>query len=281
MLNRICIIGVGLIGGSLGLALRRQGLAGEIVGVEEVAEKGHQATTRGAVDRCLPLDRALPGASLVIIATPVRATVALLRKIAGQLDPGTVVTDVGSTKEEIVQVAEGVLPAGVAFVGGHPMAGTEQCGVTGARADMFQGARYILTPTPRTDPQALAQVRKIIDAVGAQVVLMDPAGHDRAVSFISHLPHLLAVALINAVAGLPGAEQVLDLAANGFKDVTRIAGSGSTMWHDIFLVNREQVLRAVDTFRSNLDDLERAVKQRDGQAITDLLDQARAYRQAL
>lgn len=280
--HRVAIIGVGLIGGSLGMAACARGLAVEVVGVGPRAESLSLALELGAIHRAAPsMAEGVAGADLVIIATPVSATLKILEEISPLLDPGTVVTDVGSTKSGIVRQAEAVLPQGVSFVGGHPMAGSEQAGVRGADPYLFENAFYLITPTPNTSPEALTAVKKLAAGVGARVVELDPERHDLAVAAVSHLPHLLAATLVNTVTRMPESAEVLPLAAGGFRDTTRIASGSPVMWRDIFAENREQVLDMVRRFRAELDRFAELIDLGNSEAVTDSLTFAREARAVL
>lgn len=280
--GRVAIVGVGLIGGSLGMALCARGLAGEVVGAGSRPENLRLAVEMGAVHRFAESPaEGVAGADLVVIATPVSATIPVLKEILPSLKPGAVVTDVGSTKAAIVHRAEKLLPPGISFVGGHPMAGSEQAGVRGADPYLFENAFYLVTPTAATPPPAVETVKKLAGGVGAKVVEMEPERHDLAVAAVSHLPHLLAVTLVNTVAGMPERDQVLPLAAGGFRDTTRIAAGSPVMWRDIFTANRDQVLEMVRRFRTELDFLQRIIEQEDGEAIQDNLERAREVRSGL
>jgi prephenate dehydrogenase len=281
MFNRAVIIGVGLIGGSLGLALKERKLAGEVVGAGRSLESLDLAVEYGAVDRAAELPGAVAGADLVIVATPVGVFRQVLAGCASYLEPGALVTDVGSTKAGVVRAASGLVPPRAAFVGGHPMAGSEVTGVSGADPYLFENAYYILTPTTSTPGWALESASALARGVGAIVAVMSPGEHDQAVAAVSHLPHLVAAALVNSVAGRPDRDKILPLTAGGFRDTTRIAAGNPEMWRDIFLSNRNAVLELVRSFRHSLGQLEEAVAAGDGRAIEEALEYARQVRSAL
>jgi prephenate dehydrogenase len=282
LFNRVVIIGVGLIGGSIGMGLRARGLAGTVTGVGRDDAKLRQAVDRGAVDNFVTDLRAgVTGADLVMVAVPVGSVVSVLRSVRPYLLPGTIVTDVGSCKAAIVTAAEDLIPPEVHFVGGHPMAGSEQTGIQGADRYLFEGAYYVLTPTPRTDRCALERVRTLARKLGCRVIEMDPRGHDRAVAAVSHLPHLLACTLVNTVGRVPGSEKVLALAAGGYRDTTRVAAGDPEMWRDIFLANREMLRLELDRFRSELDFIERALDDGNLEQIQIWLREARYCRENL
>jgi prephenate dehydrogenase len=280
--KRVAILGVGLIGGSLGMALCSRRLAGEVVGAGSSPENLQLAVELGAIHRytASPAD-SVTGAEIVVIATPISATIPVLQEVLPYLDPGTVITDVGSTKAGIVLEAERAVGSSLSFVGGHPMAGSDLAGVRGADPYLFENAFYIITPTTSTPPQALAKVRRLAEGVGARVIEMEPERHDLAVAAVSHLPHLLAATLVNTVARLPGSEAMLPLAAGGFRDMTRIASSSAVMWRDIFATNKDQVIKVIRSFRSELDSFEDMVAAGDRGAIQDCLEQARMVRSTI
>lgn len=280
--HRAVIIGVGLIGGSLGMSICSRDLAGEVVGAGSRVDNLRLAVELGAVNRYAgsPAE-GVTGADLVIIATPVSATLPVLRDILPHLAPGAVVTDVGSTKAEIVRAAEDMMPPGTSFVGGHPMAGSEHNGVRGADPYLFENAFYLITPTAATQKEALEKVKKLAVGVGAKVVEIDPEGHDLAVAAVSHLPHLLAAALVNTVAHMPESGSVLPFAAGGFRDTTRIAAGSPLMWRDIFASNRDQVLKMVHSFRGELELFEKYLQEGNLDLVQSALEDARAVRTAL
>ena len=264
-IKRLAIIGVGLIGGSLALALRKRGLVGETVGIGRGEANLRRGVELGVIDRySLDPREGVKDADLVFIATPVCTIAGIVAAIAPHLAPGAIVTDGGSVKEEIVAACELLMPEGSFFVGGHPIAGTEHSGVEAAFASLYERRRCILTPTPRTDPSALAVVLRMWEEAGSQVVLMDVHKHDRVLAAISHLPHMVAYSLVNAVGGYDRFEEnILRYSAGGFRDFTRIASSDPVMWRDIALMNRDAVLEMMDVFADSLSDLRRLVAAGD------------------
>lgn len=277
----IAIWGVGLIGGSLGMAWRRAGIAREVIGVDR-PEVLKEAVRLGAIDRPGAPHEAARQADVILLAAPVRSIIDLAQTLAPYVRPGTVVTDAGSTKEAIVKAWEEHLPAGAAFVGAHPMFGREVAGVANASPDLPRGGRYIITPGPRSTPEAVETVRRLAEAAGGVVRTMTAAQHDAAVALVSHVPQMVATAL--AAGALEADEQqadVLDLAASGFRDTTRIAGSPADIWTDIFLTNREAVLQALLRFRESLDALEGAVEWSDPEAIARIFARAHEARMRL
>ncbi len=277
---RMTIIGVGLIGGSLALALRRARLVGEIVGVGRGAANLALARRRGIVDRVTrDPETGVRDANLVVLATPVGALAEVGEANAPALMPGAIVTDVGSTKASVLRDLEPLIPAHAHLVAGHPIAGTEDSGAAAAAADLFEGSRCILTPTPRTSAGALAKVRRLWRATGARVIEMDAGEHDRILGAVSHLPHVVAYALVNAVTATR--KDALDYAGGGFRDFTRIAASHPDMWRDIVLANRESVLAGIDAVLIELESIREAVEKQDGRRLTAAFTLARERRRAL
>ncbi|GCE49426.1 prephenate dehydrogenase [Thermosporothrix hazakensis] len=264
MFTRVAIIGLGLIGGSIGLALRRSGAASEVVGYDLGKGVSDHARRIGAIEQAYTaLPDAVRGADLVVLATPVGAMHALLQDLAPALTPGTVVTDVASTKRQVLAWAEKFLPSSVAFVGGHPMAGKELSGVEAADPDLFCGRVYCLTPTAQTNPAALEMVTTMIHALGARVRFLDPAEHDKQVACISHLPFLASTALVQTVANSPAWGEMALLASSGFRDVTRLAAGNSQMYRDICLTNGEAIVQCLDDYIETLQTLRSMVAAGD------------------
>jgi prephenate dehydrogenase len=280
VIERLVIVGVGLLGGSAALAARAAGLARRIVGVGRDRARLGPPVAAGALDEATTdLPAGVAGADLVLVAVPVLASEEILARIWAAAPAGTVVTDVGSTKAGIVRRAEALRPAGrLHFVGSHPMAGSERSGFSAARADLFQGARVVVTPGETSEPRAVKTVTGFWEALGARVSLLDAEAHDRAVAAVSHLPHVVAYALMDAVARLEA--DALDLAARGFRDTTRIAASDPDVWTEIFVANRAALGQCLRGFRQALDELE-ALAARDPAALRAALARIRGAREAL
>ena len=277
LFERVTIAGVGLIGGSLALAARAAGVIGEVVGLGRSAANLQIAQQRGIIDRYThdPLEAAR-GADLLVLAVPVRSIAEIAAACAPALRSGAVVTDVGSVKECIVRDVERVLPAGVAFVGAHPIAGTEDSGAAAAVAELFRGTRCIMTPGERATPPAVAKVRGLWEAVGAQVDEMDAARHDQILAWVSHLPHALAFSAVNALLDHDGALQ--QFAGPSFRDLTRVAASAVDTWCDIFLANATQADAALAAFQVTLTALRKAIANRDDAQLRKLLSRAQTAR---
>ncbi|WP_256589170.1 bifunctional prephenate dehydrogenase/3-phosphoshikimate 1-carboxyvinyltransferase [Pseudomonas sp. BBP2017] len=281
MIGRLVVVGLGLIGGSFAKGLRESGLCREVVGVDLDPQSRKLAVELGVVDRCEEdLAAACVGADVIQLAVPILAMEKLLARLA-QLDLGrAVLTDVGSAKGNVVRAAREAFAEQLAyFVPGHPIAGSEQSGVEASNAALFRRHKVILTPLAETDPEALALVDRLWRALEADVEHMQVERHDEVLAATSHLPHLLAFGLVDSLAKRNENLDIFRYAAGGFRDFTRIAGSDPVMWHDIFLANREAVLRTLDTFRSDLDALRDAVDAGDGHQLLGVFTRARVARE--
>ncbi|MCL6609918.1 MAG: prephenate dehydrogenase [Peptococcaceae bacterium] len=278
LFGKAAVVGVGLIGGSLGMAIRSRSLAGEVIGIGRSPEALQAALDHGAVDRVSLSYGDLSGCDLVIVAVPVGSTAGVLRQMSPHLTPGVLVTDVGSTKVRIVEESRSVLPQGAVFIGGHPMAGSEKEGVAGADPYLFENAFYVITPGPETPEDSLRKLIGMVEGIGAKPVLMDPVDHDLSVAAVSHLPHLVAATLVNCLFDFPGSGKMSLLAAGGFRDTTRIAAGNPGMWRDIFMTNREFILKALSAFSKRLDEFREAVESGDDLKIYHLLDRARTLK---
>jgi prephenate dehydrogenase len=273
--RRVALVGTGLIGGSLAAALKAAGGAERIVGADARPDAAEQARARGLVDEVAPIAAAADGADLVVIAVPVRATLAVCEALAPVVAPAALVTDVGSTKRGVLEAVARALPFPERFVGAHPIAGTERSGPDAADAKLFQGRRCLLTPTAATRAESVEECAELWRAAGALVETIDPERHDRLLAFVSHLPHAAAFALAAAVADEPGAA---GLQGGGFVDTTRIAASDAAMWRDIFLQNRDALADALERLDGELGALRRAVAAGDGAAVEEWIERARRGR---
>ncbi len=284
--KHVAIVGVGLIGGSLGMILKRRRMADQVVGIGRRVENLQAAVALGAIDRYVTnAKEGIAGADFVVLATPVDTYERHLKDWAGCLAAGAIVTDVGSVKGPLVAQAEGLVPDQACFVGGHPIAGKEKTGVAAGSVDLFKGARCILTPTARTDARALATVRDVWAEAGAVVLSMDPFLHDRVLGAVSHLPHAAAFALINALTEVKERQtpelDLLAYAGGGLRDTTRIAASSPEMWRDIFLWNRDNVVAQLDIYVRHLQELKRLIQAGDGPGIEKELTRAKDVRERL
>lgn len=284
--KQVAIVGVGLIGGSLGMILKRRAMADRIVGIGRRVENLKTAVELGAIDRyAADAKEGVAGADFVVLATPVDTYERQLKEWGGSLADGAIVTDVGSVKGPLVAQAEALVSARACFVGGHPIAGKEKTGAAAGSVDLFTGARCILTPTARTDARALATVREVWEAAGSVVLSMDPFVHDRVLGAVSHLPHAAAFALINALTEVREREtpelDLLAYAGGGLRDTTRIAASSPEMWRDIFLWNRDNVAAQLDVYIRHLLELKRLIQTGDGPGIEKELTRAKDVRERL
>jgi prephenate dehydrogenase len=284
--KHVVIIGVGLIGGSLGMLLKRQGLAETVVGVGRRVENLKTAVELGAIDRYVSDSvAAVRQADLVVLATPVDTYEQHLRAWGQTLQPGCIVSDAGSVKGPLVELAERLVASHARFVGAHPIAGKEKAGVAAGSPDLFKGARCVLTPTQKTDPAALQTIRELWESAGSTVVMMDPFLHDKLLGAVSHLPHVAAYCLMNALTELqermlPG-QNVLAYSGGGLRDTTRIAASSPEMWRDIFLWNRDNVVAMVEVYERHLQRLKDLIQAKDGPGMEKELQRAKLSREQL
>ncbi len=277
-INKVTIVGVGLIGGSLGLALKEKRIAKKVIGVGRREESLEVALEQKEVDEATTdLVSGVKDADLVVIATPLGLTVETFRKIVPHLKKGCVVTDVGSVKGPILKRIDSPF-----FIGGHPLAGSEKRGPQAARVDLFREATVVLTPRKNTDKKALALVKSIWQDMEAKVLFLSPEVHDRLVAFTSHLPHILATSLTNLIAELAEKEErVLSLMGEGFRDTTRIAASPPSMWKEICLANREDVSKAIKRFREILSEMEEILSKKEEDNLLHKFEKAKETRDNL
>jgi len=280
LINRLTIIGVGLIGGSLARALKLQGACGEIVGCGRNEQELKKAVQLGVIDRYQQdLAKAVAGADVVLLAVPLGAMRLVMAAIADHLEPNVILTDVGSAKGSVVEDAKAVfgeLPAG--FIPGHPIAGTEKSGVEASFAELYQKRKVILTPLDSTDDGALTTVAEMWELTGADVMEMSVAHHDQVLAATSHLPHVIAYSLVDTLARLDETSEVFQYAAGGFRDFTRIASSDPKMWHDICLANRQALLSILERFQQDLEQLTQSLRDGDSEAILESFTRAKLAR---
>jgi cyclohexadieny/prephenate dehydrogenase len=282
--ERVALIGIGLINSSLARVLRRENIAGEIVACARRQETLDTATKLGLCDRAtLDPAAAVAGADLVVLGTPLSAYAEIAQAIAGALKPGAIVTDVGSVKQAVIRDVKPHMPAGVHFVAGHPVAGTEHSGPASGFAELFHDRWCIVTPLPDTDVGALARVTGLWQAAGMKVLTMDAEHHDLVLAITSHLPHLIAYTIVGTATDLEDTlkSEVIKFSAGGFRDFTRIAASDPIMWRDVFLNNREAVLEMLQRFSEDLTALQRAIRWGEGQKLEDLFTRTRAIRRSI
>jgi prephenate dehydrogenase len=270
--SRLAVIGLGLLGGSVALAARRGGLAGRIVAAGRRRAPLEQALADGVVDEIADIAAAVRGADLVVLGTPVGSMARVLEQAAPHLSPGTLVTDVGSVKAVLADRLAGVVPAGVHYVGAHPMAGSHLRGVEHARSDLFDGACCVVTPMDSSDRQAVLRIVAFWRGLGARVTERDPVQHDVEVAWVSHAPHALAFAFAHAMAHAP--ESAGELAGSGFRDFTRIAQSDPAMWAEILHENRKALAGPLQTFARSLEELSAALESGDADARDQFLESA-------
>lgn len=283
IIERLAVVGVGLIGGSFALALREAGVVKTIVGIGRSRANLEQALSLGIVDEIAgSAAEGVRDAQVVFLSVPVCSIPATVKEIASFLPTGCIVTDGGSVKAEIVLECEALMPPGCFFVGGHPIAGTEHSGAAAAFSTLYRGKRCILTPTACTDPAAFDIVSRLWKATGAMVCSMEPGHHDRILAEISHLPHMAAYALVHAVgtADVEG-ENVLSYTAGGFRDFTRIASSDPAMWRDIALMNREALMKSIDGFSASLEELRQRIDHGDRDGLVEFFTIAKQFRDGI
>lgn len=279
-MKKIVIFGVGLIGGSVALALKKAGSTALIIGVGRSKESLQTALDLGVIDAAsTDIAQAVSDADLILIATPVAQTPDILSAIKPHLSVDTVITDAGSTKSDVLAYASDVLAERAKqFVGGHPIAGAEKSGVTAAHADLFRSKNVILTPTTKNSVEAISRVKALWELCGANITDMTAATHDSVFAAVSHLPHLLAFALVDDIASRPNAEQLFSFAASGFRDFTRIAGSHPEMWRDISLANRTALLSELTAYQTELAQLKQLLETQDSAGLQALFERASTAR---
>ena len=280
MINKLVIFGVGLIGGSLALALREANYCQQIVGCGRSAESLQKAVDLGVLDSySLDPQMAVHDADIVLLAVPMGAMQAVLEQIKDALPKNCILTDAGSTKGSIVEQVRAVMGASYTqFVPGHPVAGREKSGVEAAVVDLYQGRRVILTPTQNTNPQALEAVAAMWEVTGALVEQMPVAMHDQVLAATSHLPHVLAFSLVDTLLNMPQQEDILRYAAGGFRDFTRIASSDPVMWRDICLYNGAAILAMIQALQTNLGEFADLIREQDGEALHQRMSKAKQAR---
>jgi prephenate dehydrogenase len=280
MIHRLCIIGVGLIGGSLALALRRAGGVNEVVGTGRNEANLHKAVGLKVIDRYeLNAARAVKDADVVVLAVPLGAMQSVCEQIAGSITQGTVLTDVGSAKASVVEAvraAFGEIPEG--FVPAHPIAGTEQSGVEAAFAQLYDNRRVILTPLKGTSRPATETVRAMWETAGAIVEETSVEHHDEVLAATSHLPHTLAFGLVDSLARMGDHDEIFRFAAGGFRDFTRIASSDPIMWRDICISNRDPLLKMIERYQEDLRIIAAAIERMDGEALLEIFKRAKQAR---
>ncbi len=280
LIDTLAIVGVGLIGGSFAAALKKAGVVRRVIGAGRRPENLQKARDLGLIEEAVTLPRAASESDLIFLATPVGAFESILAAMRPTLNPRALITDGGSTKQDVITAARTALGEQVKqFVPAHPMAGSHETGPAAAKADLYQGRRVILTPLAENRPDDINLVESLWRACGARLVRLDPAEHDAAMACISHLPHWLSSLYMQYVATGPQPELRMDIAAGGFRDFTRIAQSSPEMWRDIFIANRASILHEIAKFRLQLDRAEQALRDEDAQWLEHMLVEAAKARQ--
>ncbi len=280
LIDHLSIIGVGLIGGSLARALKKAKLVGRVTGCNRNEGTLEKAVELGVIDDySLDVSEVVKGADVVVIGTPLSVTEKLLPQIAEAIDAKAVLTDVGSAKASVVNAARAALGDQFSrFVPGHPIAGTEQSGVEASFAELFVDHRVILTPVDETNDNAHKLITDMWQAVGADVIDLDVTHHDEVLAATSHLPHMLAYALVDCLAGMQERDEIFKYAAGGFADFTRIASSNPDMWHDICFSNREALLKTLDVFSDHINQIKAAIEKSDSDKLLEIFERAKQAR---
>ena len=280
--DRVCIIGTGLIGGSLALAIRQAGFCKEIVGAGRTEATLVKAVELGVIDRYdTSISNAAEDADIVVVCVPLGSMHAVFEQINAAEIENTIITDAGSAKQSVIDDAEFVFGAGFRnFVPGHPIAGTEQSGVSAAFPELYQNRRVILTPTENTSVDALEKVRAMWQSAGAEVETMSAEHHDLVLAGTSHLPHLLAFGLVDCLNNLEDVDEIFRFAAGGFRDFTRIASSDPIMWRDICLSNRDEVMVMMRRYRNEMEKIYKALEAGDGEKLREIFERAKKARDA-
>lgn len=278
MFNRITILGVGLLGASFALALKKNGLCNTITGYGRNTENLQRAKELNIIDSFEqdPV-AACSDSDLIMLSAPVGSFPGLAKAIAPALKKGAVLTDVGSVKGMLVREIEKMMPKDVHYIGGHPIAGSDRSGIDSANAELFRNARCVITPTENSDPSALDKIKNLWKSLGSEIIILNPEEHDRIYASVSHLPHLIAYAMVNTVAEMD--RSYFDFSGKGFRDSTRIACSSEDLWNDICLFNRDNLIEALAVFQKNLDMLNRYLKAGDSDSLKAEFRKARTLRE--
>ncbi len=278
MFDRITILGVGLLGASFALALKKNGLCSAITGYGRNRENLQRAKERNIIDS-FETDpaSACKDSDLIMLSAPVGSFPGLAKAIAPALKKGALLTDVGSVKGKLVREIEKMMPKDVHYIGGHPIAGSDRSGIDSANAELFRNARCVITPTENSDPSALDKIQNLWKALGSEIIILNPEEHDRIYASVSHLPHLIAYAMVNTVAEMDRA--YLDFSGKGFMDSTRIACSSEELWNDICLFNRDNLIEVLAVFQKNLDMLDQYLKAGDSDSLKAEFRKARILRE--
>ena len=273
LFNKVAIVGTGLIGGSIALAMKKKQLANEVIGVSRHKKSILLAQKRGAIDKGSLSFDIIKDADLLILATPVDTIIELAPLISKIIRKGCMVTDVGSTKKELVKKLDGIFPL---YVGSHPLAGSEKRSIANAHSNIFKDSLCILTPTKKTNDKVINKIRTLWSKMGAEIVLLTPQTHDKILSFVSHLPHITAFSLIDVIP-----RKYLKFASSGLRDTTRIAASDSRLWTDIFLSNSKNIIKNIELLQDKLSQIKLAIQKKDRKRLSSILKKAKNRREAL
>lgn len=277
--NKVALLGTGLMGGSLGMAVRERGLARQVWGYNRSISPLEEAREKGAVDHYSgEIREVVEGADLVVLSVPVRHCPGLLSSCLPYLSPGALVTDLGSTKSYLMESITSLLPGNVYYIGGHPMTGSEESGIKAADPAIWENAVYVLTPSNQAPAPYVEGMKKLVEELGAQPVFLSPGEHDRTVALTSHLPHLVAVALVKVAAGEENRQLIKSLAAGGFRDTTRVAMGNPEMWKDICITNREAIVEGLQRISVEIERLRDCLQEEKENGLEKNLQEARDYR---
>lgn len=273
IVDKMTVIGLGLIGGSICSAVKKHGLAGEVLGFDTDSGAGEYAVKNGFIDSCLESINQKNDSGLVVVATYVDRIAETVREIAPNLNKGCVITDVGSVKTNVVESVESFLDGGLVFIGSHPIAGSEKPGIENSDPDLFKNRSTIITPSENTDEQSIDFISNFWRAIGSDVLRMDPLLHDRIFAYVSHLPHVAAYTLVSTLSS-SDIENIFTYSGGGLKDYTRIASSSPEMWKTIFMQNKEYLLESIREFKNNLELIESAIEEDNLNNLQTILDKA-------
>ncbi|ACI21084.1 MULTISPECIES: prephenate dehydrogenase [Thermodesulfovibrio] len=277
--NTVSILGVGLIGGSLALALKEKKLVNKIIGYGRNEQRLKEALKLGIIDSYTTSLKKASQAELIVLATPAGIFEKIIIEMLNYLKKGTIIIDVGSVKESVVNSFEKILPAGVFFVGTHPIAGSDKTGFEHAKGDLFKKAKVIITPTENTDKSALEKVSNLWQKIGAVVEFMSADKHDKIYALVSHLPHLISFCMVNTVAEMD--KNFIKYAGSGFKDTTRIAKSSPEVWRDIFIMNDKNILQCLEIFAKNLKEIKKMLSKKDSEGVKTFIEKAKNLRKEI
>lgn len=280
LFKKVTILGVGLIGASMALALRENGLCKAIAGYGRTEEHLKSAAGQGIIDAySLEAGKACEGSDLIVLATPVGIFKPVIEELKGYVKEGAVVTDVGSVKGDLAYALEELVPAGALYIGSHPIAGSDKSGIGDARPGLFKGALCVITPTEKSDREAIQKISALWSGLGCRVEFMDPYEHDRAYAVVSHLPHLIAYEIVNTAADID--ESYLRYAGQGFRDTTRIAASSPELWRDICIYNRKNLIHDMDIFMKRLEKVRNSLINSDADFLEKEFASAKSLRNGL